>query len=69
MPPKGAPMPDTSAMSNALLVFAEEMKPLQDFLDGQREDLRRRGYSTEIAERMVAELHQHIMWMIRGGKP
>lgn len=62
-------MTDSSAMSNALLQFGEEIKPLHDFLDGQREDLRRRGYSAEAAEKIVTELHAHIMWMIRGGKP
>jgi hypothetical protein len=58
---------DPSAISNAMLELAESLKPIQDFLDGQREDLGRRGYSKETAERIVADIHTHVMWLIRGG--
>lgn len=60
--------PGPAALSAALMEFGELLKPLGEFIDGQREDLRRRGYTQEIAEGMVAELHRHVLWLMRAGQ-
>lgn len=59
---------DSNGLNNAMLELAEIMKPVQDFLDGQREDLKRRSYSDETAQRMIIDLHSHLLWMMRGGQ-
>jgi len=59
---------DVPSLNNAMLKLAESMKPIQDFLDGQREDMKRRGYSDETAQKIVVDLHAHILWLIRGGQ-
>lgn len=56
----------TDPVVEAMLAFGESMQPLAEFLDGQREDLLRRGYSSVVAQRMVADLHFHVLWLIRG---
>lgn len=48
------------------MMFSESIRPIGEFLDGQREDLLRRGYSEVVAQRMVADLHFHVLWLIRG---
>lgn len=58
---------DPAAISNGMLELAESLKPIQEFLDGQRQDLCRRGYSAEAAEKIVVEIHAHVMWLLRGG--
>jgi hypothetical protein len=59
---------DPVDLNNAMLEFAEAMKPVQDFLDGQREDMKRRGYSDETAQKIVVDLHSHLLWLMRGGQ-
>jgi hypothetical protein len=59
--------PGAAAIRNAMLELAEALKPVQELIDGQRADLCRRGYSADTAERMAADLHAHVLWLMRGG--
>lgn len=51
-----------------LMEMGECIKPLYDFIDGQKKEIVTRGYNEHIAERMAAELFTHMLWMMRGGK-
>lgn len=59
--------PDPTNITEALMSLTESfLTPLQDLLDGQREDLRRREYSDFTIEAIIVETHAHILWLLRG---
>lgn len=55
---------DTATMTNALLEVGEGLKPVVDFIDGQRQEFLRRGYSETAAEEMAVELFRGMVGMI-----
>jgi hypothetical protein len=55
-------------MAEVMMEFGESMKPVYEFIEGQKKDLESRGFNTHVADMMTAELFRHILWLMRGQK-
>lgn len=59
--------PDPATLAaNGFLQLSEQLAPVMDFVDGQREELTRRGYSPTAAEAMAMSLYGHCIHLIFG---